>query len=414
MRLTINCRLCGAGLSNKPVLSLAPTPPANEFVHSADVGKKQDVFSLNVFFCEGCGHSQLTTVVDPIRLFGNYVYVSGTSPVFVEHFRKYAEEMIERFSLKTDDLVVDIGSNDGTLLRFFKERGMRVIGIDPAKDIAARATENGIPTLPIFFDQDAVQKILINYGRPSLVVANNVFAHADNLNEITAGISSLIGTTGAFVFEVSYLPDVCSNTLFDTIYHEHLAYHNLLPLSSFFRKHGMHFIDAIRVNTHGGSIRGFITSVNSLRPVSPNVGVLMTEEIRDGFGIADKGLPLLELSKKIEALRLRLTERLHDLKKDGKKIAAFGAPAKATTLMYHFGLDRETIDFVVDDSPLKQGLFTPGKHIPVLPSKAIYELKPDYLLILAWNFAEPIMKNHQAFLEAGGHFIVPIPEYEEY
>jgi len=403
------CRLCNShdlGL----VLKLTPTPPANAFVSAQELDTNQAVFPLDVFYCRSCHHVQLLDVVDPRLLFENYVYVSGTSPSFVDHFRRYAEDIIKLLSLKPGDLVVDIGSNDGTLLRFFKQAGLRVLGIDPAKKIAEDATASGIPTLAEFFSPELAETIISQHGKASLVTANNMFAHADGLDAITTGISRLLKPRGAFVFEVSYLVDVYTKTLFDTIYHEHIAYHSVKPLISFFRKYGMEMTDAIRVPSHGGSLRGIARKTDA-GPVTVNASLHAAVEEEERLGL-DKQETLMAYGRQIDERKSEVVSLLRKLKSEGKKIAGFGAPAKATTLMYHFGLDRSVIDFIVDDSPLKQNLFTPGLHVPVLSASAIKEKKPDYLIILAWNFARPIIENNRDFKASGGHFIIPLPTLE--
>lgn len=404
------CRLCG-GTDLTEVLSLAPTPPANAFVAADKLDQTQETFPLDLFFCEHCGHVQLLDVVDPRVLFENYVYVSGTSPIFVKHFDDYARFVIDAYRPDSGSLVLDIGSNDGTLLRFFKDRGFSVLGVDPAKNIAAKATADGIETITGFFTEALAEKILSKRGPATVVTANNVFAHADDMGGIVGGIRALLADDGVFVFEVSYLVDVYTDTLFDTIYHEHVAYHSVGPLKAFFEANGMELIAAHRVDSHGGSLRGVVQLQGGGGAVDESVGELMALETDLGL---DKSGTLKDFARKIDAVKQRLNAELARIKADGKTVAGFGAPAKATTLMYHFGIGPEVIDFIVDDSPLKQGLYTPGLHVPVLASDALYGRKPDYVIILAWNFAQAIMDKHAAYAEAGGRFIVPLPRVEIY
>ena len=402
------CRLCG-GKKLALVLSLEPTPPANAFVAANILDRPQERFPLDVFFCEACAHVQLLDVVDPRLLFENYVYVSGTSPVFVKHFEGYAGAVVNRFSLAKGDLVVDIGSNDGTLLTVFKRLGMTVLGIDPARDIARAATERGIETIADFFTPALARDIQSRHGSAAVVTANNVFAHADDLSGIIGGVRALLRPNGVFVFEVSYLVDVFESTLFDTIYHEHVAYHSVKPLKRFFADNGMELIAAQRVDSHGGSLRGMAQLKGG--PHQPDSSVEQLVALEEKLGL-DRVETLQDFGRKINAVKEELRGILKRIKSEGKSVAGFGAPAKATTLMYHFGIGPETIDFIVDDSPLKQGLYSPGYHIPIVSSKTIYERKPDYLVVLAWNFARSIMEKHSAFREAGGHFIVPLPKIE--
>jgi predicted TPR repeat methyltransferase len=402
------CRLCG-GRKLTLVLQLAPTPPANAFVPKDQFGAAQPTFPLDVFFCDDCRHVQLLDIVDPRVLFENYVYVSGTSPAFVAHFEGYAKDVITRFAPAPNSLVLDIGSNDGTLLRFFKQAGMRVQGVDPALKIAEDATKAGIPTIGGFFTPALAREIKAKQGPAKVITANNVFAHIDDLQGVLDGIKALLDQDGVYVFENSYLVDVYEKTLFDTIYHEHLDYHSVKPLVAFFKKNGMELIEAIRVSSHGGSIRGMAQLAGGPRKPGASVAAAVANEERLGL---DQAETFRQFGRNIDAMGSDLNKLLKTLKMEGKTIAGFGAPAKLTTLMHHFRIGPELVDFVIDDSPLKQGLYTPGYHIPVVPAAALYERKPDYCVILAWNFAEPIMKKHQAYRDSGGHFIVPIPKVE--
>jgi SAM-dependent methyltransferase len=404
----LTCRLCG-GSRLSLVLELAPTPPANAFVSKEELGREQERFPLDLFFCEDCFHLQLSDVVDPRLLFENYVYVSGTSPVFVKHFEDYADEVMRLFSPQAEGLAVDIGSNDGTLLAAFKKRGLKVQGIDPAKEIARRASEAGIPTIAGFFTPDLAKEIKAKQGPAAVVTANNVFAHIDDLKGVVDGVRELLSSEGVFVFEVSYLVDVFEKTLFDTIYHEHLAYHSVKPLIQFLAANGLELIEALRVDSHGGSLRGVAQLKSGPRPIGTSVSEAVAIEEKLGL---DKPETFRAFAARIDGLKQELGGLLRKLKAEGKKIAAFGAPAKATTLMYHFAIGPELIDFIIDDSPLKQGLYSPGMHIPVLSSAAIAEKKPDYLVVLAWNFAPSIVAKNAAFREAGGRFIIPLPTIE--
>ena len=393
------------------MFSLTPTPPANAFVTADQLDQTQPVYPLNLFFCEECSHLQLLDVVDPAELFRNYVYVSGTSASFVKHFEDYAKICIDRFALSDGSLVVDIGSNDGTLLKIFKQKGLEILGIDPARSIAEAATAGGIETWPEFFDQNVADQIKQEKGPASLITANNVFAHADDLSGIASNIRSLLTPDGVFVFEVSYLGDVFEQTLFDTIYHEHVAYHSVIPLVKFFETNSMEFFAADRIDSHGGSLRGMVQLSGGPLRADGSVAELIKYEKKLKL---DKAATWTGYANKIDALRKELVDLVTGLKKAGKSIAGFGAPAKATTLMYHFDIGPNIIDFIADDSPLKQGLFSPGFHIPVLAGDAIYEKAPDYVVLLAWNFAPQIMANHQKYLDGGGHFIVPLPNVRNY
>lgn len=403
-----DCRLCG-GSRLTPVLGLTPTPPANAFVAEVALAGAQQTFPLDLFLCEDCAHLQLRDVIDPELLFRNYVYVSATSPSFVEHFKAYAADCVARFGLGPGDLAVDIGSNDGTLLGFLKNSDLKVLGIDPARKIAAEATKRGIETWPEFFGSDVAKRIRDDRGAAKIITANNVFAHADDLDGIAAAARVLLADDGVFVFEVSYAGAVYEHTLFDTIYHEHVACHSVQPLRRFFAKHGLELFSVTPIDSQGGSIRGMVQLAGAPHSSDGSVDAMIAEEKFLGL---DRPETWIAFADKIDALKTELRALLDAIKANGKTIAGFGAPAKATTLMYHLGIGSDDMGFIADDSPLKQGLYSPGLHIPVLAAAEIYVRNPDYLLILAWNFARPIIANHRRFSEGGGQFIIPLPKLE--
>jgi SAM-dependent methyltransferase len=401
-----DCRLCRS-TSLENVLTLAPTPLANELLTAEQLGSEQEKFPLSLYFCDDCHHVQLLDIVNPERLFRNYLYVSGTSPVFKQHFKDYAGFVIDNFGVAEDSLIVDIGSNDGVLLGYFKARGMRVQGVDPARSIAKSATDNGIDTLGEFFTPAIATQIVSDRGHASIVVANNVFAHIDNLHEILEGASRLLDQEGLLVIEVSYLKSVLQDILFDTIYHEHLDYHSVGPLRKFFAANGFELIDVMAIPSHGGSLRAVAKKKGGRFPVQDSVAAFIDEEARAGLYRAST---FRAFDEQINVLGGELVDLMKSIKGEGKKIVAFGLPAKATTLMHQFGIGPEYIDYVVDDSPLKQGLYSPGYKIPVVSSERLQVDKPDCIVILAWNFAAPIIAKLDWYIEGGGTVIVPLPE----
>jgi 2-polyprenyl-3-methyl-5-hydroxy-6-metoxy-1,4-benzoquinol methylase len=405
-----SCALCDSNRLEQ-VLALEPSPPANSFVPFERLDVVQQKFPLDLAICRDCSHVQLLDVVDPRILFEDYVYVSGTSPVFVDHFRRYAADTAELLGLASGDFVVDIGSNDGTLLRFFQAAGCKVLGIDPARSIAEAASASGVETLTEFFTPDVAREIRDSRGAARLITANNVFAHAEDLGAILDGVRALLSADGVFVFEVSYLVDVYEQTLFDTIYHEHLSYHSVGPLEKFFAANSMELIDVLRVPSHGGSIRGFAQLAKGKRPIRRSVHDLIELE---SHLMLDRPATFESFAARINGLKAELRTLLARIKGDGACVSGFGAPAKATTLLHHFELGPEFIDFIVDDSPLKQGLFTPGHHIPVLSPAVLEERHPDYLVVLAWNFAQSIIASHAGYTSRGGQFIVPLPQLKLY
>ena len=400
------CRLCNKS-NLKLAFSLEPTPPANAFVDKQKISINQDCYPLDVFFCKDCKHVQLLDVVDSKILFEDYVYVSGTSPVFVKHFEEYANFLIENYLQNKKSLVIDLGSNDGTLLSFFKEKGVKVLGVDPAKEISSKANSNGIETLNNFFTFEFSKLIQKKYGRAEIITANNVFAHVNDMKDLINGIKNLLAPNGIFVFEVSYLVDVIQKNLFDMIYHEHLSYHSVIPLIKFFKDNEMELIEVIRVDSHGGSLRGIVQMKDGMHKIGDSVKhcIDLEKEIE-----IEQFETYVKFFHKINKERNELQKLLQRLKNDKKSIVGFGAPAKATTFLYHFAVKPEVIEYIIDDSPLKQGLFTPGMHIPIYSSEKLYEKNPDYVIILAWNFAESIMKRHQKIKDSGTHFIIPLPK----
>ncbi len=402
-RERLSCRLCGSD-ALEHIVSLASTPPANAFTKSKQDSLAQQRYPLRPSLCRACGHLQLVDIVDRELLFADYVYVSGTSPSFITHFNRYAEAVSQRLDLSPGDLVVDIGSNDGTLLKAFKDRGCRVLGVDPAKEIATKANSDGIETLVAYFDTQLAREILNGYGPAKVITANNVFAHVDDISDLTCGVRSLLGKDGSFVFEVSYLVDILQKTLFDTIYHEHLDYHRVAPLRQFFHQLGMTLFDVERIGTHGGSLRGYAGLGDKVATENVDILTRLEESLElsspNGF---------VEFKRNIARCRTELTSLLAALRLEEYSIVGYGAPAKATTLLHQFELGSSVITGIVDDSPLKQGLFTPGTGIPVHPADWLMAEKPHYLLILAWNFANSIIKKNEVYAASGGRFITPLP-----
>jgi hypothetical protein len=396
------CLLCGSKNLHL-ALPLAPSPIGNDYVASAD--QEQEYYSLNLFLCGDCFNVQVEDVVNPELLFRSYTYSTAHSLGLVEHFRKYADDMLKKVGVAAGALALDIGSNDGSLLRAFKERGLRVLGVDPAVDIARQATAQGLETVPEFFTYALARNLRQKYGPAALITANNVFAHSDQLPDMADGIRELLAGDGVFSFEVSYLVDIVSKMLFDTVYHEHLCYHSVRSLASFFRRHGMELIQVERIPTKGGSIRGTAQRAGGPRPTSPAIAGLC--ELEAALGL-ERVETFRAYSARIDAAKRQVSDVLGQLRGRGKTIAGYGASPTVTTLLHHFDLAGQ-LDFLVDDNPVKQNTFSPGHHLPVYASQKLYDKNADFAVVLAWNYAQPIMKKHQAFTEKGGHFIVPLP-----
>jgi SAM-dependent methyltransferase len=402
-----SCRLCESR-DLEMVVSLTPTPPGNHFLRADEVGQVEPVYPLELHFCRACAHVQLGHVVDPRILYQeNYTYVSGTSPVFVDHLRNYAAEVIQRFALPKGELVVDIGSNDGTCLGFFQQAGFRVLGVDPATDIARRATESGIETVDEFFSLSVAERLRDQFGPATMITSHNTCAHIDDLIGVVEGVRHWLAEDGLFVLEVGYLLDVCQNIWFDTIYHEHVDYHSFAPLERFFRRLDMQVVDVQRIEPQGGSIRVVVKKASGSRPIASSVQELI--ELEKELGL-DEPETFRVFEGQINKTRDECVSLVLGLLKEGKSIAGYGAPTKATTLLTHFKLGGGVLDFIVDDNPLKQGLFSPLHHVPVVAVDEIYRRRPDFVVVLAWNFAESIMERHSKYVAEGGRFIIPMPE----
>lgn len=400
-----SCRLCESK-DLTLVLKLAPTPLADSYIPKERLAEPQELYPLDLYQCGSCGFLQLLDVVQPQAIYFDYIYETKTSLGLVEHFRDYAAETLMRIQPKPGSLVVDLGSNDGTLLSFFKERGMQVLGVDPAREIAKQATARGIETWAELFGTALAAKIRKERGPAAIVTVNNLFANVDDLSDMTEGIKKLLAPDGVFVFESFYLADLMENMVFDFIYHEHISFFSVKPLQSFFTRHGMELVDVEWVNTKGGSHRYTVQLAGGPRLVSPAVASLIARE--DALGLHEPPA-FAAFNARIEAVKRALSSRLSALKAEGKTIAGFGASATTTTLLYHFEIT-DLIDFIADHNPQRQGLYSPGKHIPVLPGEAIIERKPDAVVILAWRYADPIVRRLEPYRKAGGRFIIPLPE----
>ena len=399
------CRLCESK-NMELVIPLAPTPVAEKYLTKNQLNQKEMIYPLDLYMCKSCGHVQLLDIVDPKFLYSNYTYSSGNSSGLVQHFKEYADKLIDKYKPKKNSLVVDIGSNDGTLLCFFKKYGLKVLGVDPAKEIAEKATLEGIKTLPEFMNMELSKRIKNEYGLAKIITANNAFAHTDDLIGMLKSIKALMCPDGIFVFEVSYLLDVIQKVLLGTIFHEHHSYHSLKPLIEFMKRYDMEIINVERVTIQGGSLIGTAQFVGGVYKISSSVKKLIELEEKHKL---DNPETLKNFANIMRKLKEELGSMLAKYKKQGKTIAGFGAARSGTTLITQMGIGK-MLDFIVDDNPEKQGKFTPGDHILVRPTNTIYKKKPDYLFILAWIHAKKIIRDNKKYVDEGGHFIICFPE----
>ena len=401
-RRRTRCRACD-GTALRAFLSLGPQPLANAFLSGESDFDDERFFPLDVYCCDGCGLVQLLDVVDPEALFGHYLYVSGVSETMAAHFREYARSVTGTLSLSPADLVVEIASNDGSLLAQFAALGVRTLGVEPARNIAALALARGIETVSRFFDQQVGRELATAYGPARAVVANNVLAHVDDPRSFLAGCAELITDDGQIVVEVPYALDMLARCEYDTIYHEHLCYFTVGPLARIGASAGLAVARVDRMPVHGGTIRVWFRKGAEH---GPEVRSMMQAE-RDASLTAFA--TWARFGRAAAANREALRSLLQGLREEGRSIAGYGAPAKGNTLLNYCGIGTTWLPFTVDRSPLKVGRLTPGMHLPVLPVEAVRERRPDYLLLLAWNFAEEIMVQQAAYREGGGRFILPLP-----
>lgn len=406
-----SCRLCNSAAVEVAV-PLRPLPVATPNVGIAvdetdSAGLASAKVPLDLYRCHDCGHLQILDVIDPEVQYNNFSYTTAISLGLPEHFGRMADAVIARAKLAPGSLVIEVGSNDGTALRFFKDRGMRVLGIDPARATAIRATESGIETLPTFFTEALADDIRAKYGQAQAIICTNTYANLDDLDGPTAGIRKLLGPGGLFVFETQHGADVIRRMLVDTIYHEHLSYFLVGPLIPFFKRHGMELIGAEHLPTKGGSFRGYVQLAGGPHADDGSAAAIAAEE-----KVADIDRPDIyrDFVARFTGLRDELSRVLDNETNAGRRIAGYGASVGTVTLINQFDLGGR-LDFIADDKPLAKELVGPGYRIPILVSDKIYERKPDLIVILAWRYAEPIMAKHKKFMASGGRFAVPLPTY---
>ena len=386
------------------------SPLCESYVAAEQLSQMERFYPLHVYVCDACYLVQLQEFVSPESIFTEYAYFSSYSTTWLDHARSYTSQMIEHWQLDQSSLVVEVASNDGYLLQYFIERGIPCLGIEPAANVAQAAIEKGVPTLVEFFGQQCARRLAAEGKRADLIVGNNVLAQVPDLNDFVAGLKRLLQPTGVITVEFPHLMRLMQDNQFDTIYHEHFSYFSFGTAERIFAAHELTLFDVEELGTHGGSLRIFARHANdTTKPVSQRVAALRQREVDAGLtNVAHYAL----FAEQVRETKRKLLEFLIQAKRAGKSIAGYGAPGKGNTLLNYCGIRTDFLDYTVDRNPYKQGKFLPGTHIPIYHPDKIQATKPDYVLILPWNFREEVMEQNRFIRDWGGQFVVPIPEVQ--
>ncbi len=403
------CRFCGTTLRHTFV-DLGMSPLCESYIRVDQLNQRESFYPLHVYVCEHCFLVQLEEYVSPEHIFSEYAYFSSYSDTWLQHAEAYARMIIERLALKDSSQVVEIGSNDGYLLQYFISRGIPALGIEPAVNIAEEAIRRGIPTITKFFGEETAHELVAEGIRADLLIGNNVLAQVPDLNGFVAGMKKLLKPDGVITMEFPHLMRLMDGNQFDTIYHEHFSYFSLITVDMVFKAHDLTLFDVEELPTHGGSLRIYACqSEDKTKKINRRVFDLKDREKAAGFKRIDY---YTSFEAQVAATKRKLLDFLIAAKREGKSVAGYGAPGKGNTLLNYCGIRTDFLDYTVDRNPYKQGKYLPGTHIPIFPPDKIRETKPDYVLILPWNFKDEIMKQMADIREWGGQFVVPIPTVE--
>ena len=405
--MSSTCRFCSTPLTHT-FCDLGMSPLSNSYIAADELQAEEQFYPLHAYVCGACFLVQLDEFASPQEIFSDYAYFSSFSDSWLEHCKDYTQLMQSRLGLDESSLVVEIASNDGYLLQYFMDAGIQVLGVEPATNVAAAAEDKGIPTIVKFFGTETARELVDAGQQADLLLGNNVLAHVPDINDFVAGMAIALKPGGVITMEFPHLLQLIQNNQFDTIYHEHFSYLSLLSVEQIFARHGLQVFDVDEIQTHGGSLRIYARLADN-EPVSDNIIALRKKE-------ADGRLSNLDtyaaFGEKAQEIKRSLLDFLSAAKREGKRVAAYGAPAKGNTLLNYCGVRQEFIDFTVDRNPAKQNRFLPGTHLPVYAPEKLSDTKPDYVLILPWNIKDEIMDKMQHIRDWGGKFVVPIPKVE--
>lgn len=405
--MACRCRFCGATLRHTFV-DLGMSPLCESYVSLEQVNQMEPFYPLLVYTCGECFLVQLEAYVSADHIFSDYAYFSSFSDSWVEHARRYTEQMVDRFGLSAGSRVVELASNDGYLLQHFVARGIPALGVEPAANVAEAAVAKGVPTLVKFFGVATAREMAADGAKADLLIGNNVLAQVPDLNDFVGGMRILLGPQGVITLEFPHLMKLIAENQFDTIYHEHFCYFSFTTLVKILAAHELVVFDVEELPTHGGSLRVYGRHAEDLsKPVGPRVGALLEREAEGGW---DDLETYASFGEKVKETKRKLLTFLIKAKRDEKSVAGYGAPGKGNTLLNYCGIRTDFLDYTVDRNPYKQGKFLPGTHIPIFPPEKLAETKPDYVLILPWNIKDEIMNQYAFIRDWGGRFVVPIPE----
>ena len=405
------CRFCHTGLQ-RTFVDLGMSPLCESFLTREQLNQMEPFYPLHAYVCEECFLVQVEEYVRPEQIFSEYAYFSSYSRAWLEHAKSYTDMIVSRLGLDNTSQVIELGSNDGYLLQYFMARGIRVLGVEPAGNVAAAAIAKGVPSTTRLFGLETAQELLAGGHHPDLIVGNNVLAQVADLNGFVAGMKKLLKPGGVITMEFPHLLRLMDENQFDTIYHEHFSYFSLMSAERIFTAHGLTLFDVEEMWTHGGSLRIYARhQEDEARPVGARVRALLAREKAVGL---DRPERYAAFAEQVRETKWRLLEFLIGAKRRGKSIAGYGAPGKGNTLLNYCGIRTDFLDYTVDRNPYKHGRFTPGTHIPIHPPEKILETRPDYVLILPWNLKDEIMEQMSAVQAWGGQFVVPIPDVKVY